>query len=154
MRTLNLALVPAGTGVLLLTWLVAAMEYPTLAPRIPIHFNFKGEADNFGSAWNIFVPAGISTVLTIGLLLLSRSPHIYNYPVKITGANREAQYRLASLLLLRIMVLIGLMFLLVTLSMSASAKGSDYLPPWSIFFPLGGLFLLVFRHLWQAGKVG
>lgn len=152
MSTGRLALMLAGAGILMVTWLAAALEYSSLPPVIPIHFNFRCEADNFGPRWNIFIPALISTVLGISLFWLSRFPHIYNYPVKITESNRERQYHLASMLVLRIKALIALMFLFVTLSIAGSSKGNDYLPAWLIFFPLAALFMMIFYYLWEAGN--
>lgn len=72
--------------------LVAA--YPTLPASIPVHFNFKGEVDSWSGKETIwFLGAGI-IVLYGALTMVSRIPHLYNYPWDITEENAPRQYRL------------------------------------------------------------
>lgn len=53
----------AAALVLLLGWWVALANYSTLPSRIPTHFNFKGQADNYGPPWMILLLPAISTVV-------------------------------------------------------------------------------------------
>jgi len=71
------------------------VQWPELPSRIPAHFNGKGEIDRWGSKWELIILPAIGIVLYAGLAVLSRFPHVYNYPVRITEENAPRQYALA-----------------------------------------------------------
>ncbi|MBK6797588.1 MAG: DUF1648 domain-containing protein [Acidobacteria bacterium] len=50
---------------LILGWWVAFASYPGLPPKIPTHFNFRGEVDAMGASWMIFLIPATSTVIYI-----------------------------------------------------------------------------------------
>lgn len=89
---------------------VTAASWPDLPARIPTHFGAGGEPDGWGSRWTVLLMPAIGLVMYAGLAVLSRYPHIYNYPVRITPANAESQYRLARGLLLWMRVEMGWLF--------------------------------------------
>lgn len=81
-----------GVALSLYNLLVA---YPTLPASIPVHFNFKGEVDSWGGKETVWI-LGVGSVVLFGTLtLVSRIPHLYNYPWEITAENATRQYRLA-----------------------------------------------------------
>lgn len=63
-----------------------------LPNRIPIHFNAKGEADGWGGKESILVLPIIGLFLFKMMFFLSKAPHIYNYPVKVTEENAPRLY--------------------------------------------------------------
>lgn len=94
-----------GWGVLGFLWWLAASNYRILPDIIPIHYNIAGEIDDTGSKATILVLPLITTLLFIGLTILNRYPHIFNYPVKITEQNALRQYSNA-LMLIRVLKLV------------------------------------------------
>ncbi len=78
-----------------LIWLVFRY-YPELPERIPSHFDIKGNADAFSSKSSIFILPVVGGVIYIGLLILNRFPHIFNYPKAISPENALRQYTLAT----------------------------------------------------------
>ena len=68
-------------------WALTLTNYSILPEIIPIHFNGAGKADGFGNKTHIFVLPIISTLLFIGLTILNKHPHIFNYPSQITKEN-------------------------------------------------------------------
>ncbi|MGB5105798.1 MAG: DUF1648 domain-containing protein [Candidatus Zixiibacteriota bacterium] len=70
-------------------------DFSKLPESIPTHFNFKGDADNWGGKDSLWILAGLLVVIYVSLSLVPRIPHLYNYPFEITNENAERQYRLA-----------------------------------------------------------
>jgi uncharacterized membrane protein len=69
--------------------------WATLPDKIPTHFDFAGTPDHWGSKYSLLLLVGVTIVLYVGLSILTRFPHIYNYPFAITDENRRQQYSLA-----------------------------------------------------------
>ena len=73
-------------------WIQYVYYYKLLLDKIPVHFNFSGEADDWGSKNTLLVYPIIGTVLYVGFALLRKHPWLFNYPVPITIDNAERQY--------------------------------------------------------------
>ena len=118
---------------LLLIWVFTVIQFSKLPTRIPIHFNFKGEIDNYGNSVIIFlVPVIVSMVFT-GLTILNRYPHLFKYPSEITADNALNEYTKATRLIRIIKLFIVGLFGLITLDIVQSAKvGSTQCPWWLI----------------------
>lgn len=123
---------------LLLLWVYSVYLFTQSPEIIPAHYNMKGEADRYGNRFLLFILAGIATVIYIGFSYLQRVPHIYNYPVKITGQNAEQEYRRAVTLIRILKISICLSFLLIADTLG-QAKASMEL--WRI--PLVLMLILV-----------
>jgi uncharacterized membrane protein len=93
---------------------------------IPTHFNFKGEADDYGPRLTLFLLPAIASVITIGMTWLSRYPGIFNYPVKITGENAERQQKLALRLIRTLKMSMNLVFIVVTWQIYQSVSQDDH----------------------------
>lgn len=64
--------------------------YDQLPDQIPIYFNSPTkDANGFGSKSLLWMSPVICGIIVIGLYILNRFPHIFNYPVKITAENAE-----------------------------------------------------------------
>jgi uncharacterized membrane protein len=82
-------------GVMAWTLFVA---WPALPREVPVDFGTSGTPVAWGSKGLLLLFAGIALAVHLGLSLLRRIPHLYNYPFPITEANAERQYLLARLL--------------------------------------------------------
>lgn len=112
----------AGWAALAFIWIITFYYFRKLPETIPTHFNVKGTADGFGQKSTIFLLPAIGTVLFIGMTILNRFPHIFNYPVRINSDNAIRQYTLATRLLRILKVSIVLIFLMITWMTSAAAN--------------------------------
>lgn len=99
-----------GWLILLALWGWTFTHYSTLPDTIPTHFNASGEADGFGSKASIIGLPLISTLLFIGLTVLNRYPHIFNYPTAITQDNAFRLYTLATRMLRYLKLVLVLVF--------------------------------------------
>ena len=68
---------------------------PMLPDRIPIHYNFTGQIDGWGSKNSLIILPGIAFVIFVVFTILERFPQIYNFPFPITERNVRTQYVLS-----------------------------------------------------------
>ena len=133
-----------GWIMLLAIWGLTITHYSTLPDTIPTHFNGAGEPDGFGSKASIIGLPFIATLLFIGLTVLNRYPHIFNYPSPVTQNNALRLYTLATrmlryLKLVLVLVFGGIEFMTIqNATGKAAGLGVWFLPLTLvlIFFPL------------------
>lgn len=80
---------------LLVLIFMVIQTWKILPESLPTHFGPSGTPDAWGSKESILLLPGLSLVLYLLLTVLSRYPHIYNYPCRITEENAPVQYRMA-----------------------------------------------------------
>lgn len=84
--------------ILLFSFVYLIAKWSALPQTIAIHFNGSGEADGWGSkATLLFLPV-LALAIYIGLTLLRKIPHQFNYMTTITVQNAPYQYRNSILL--------------------------------------------------------
>lgn len=74
---------------------VAARFYPELPQRVPTHSNFVGKVDGWGPKSSVMGMPILALVSYLALSIVSRFPHVGNYPVEVTAENAERIYRVA-----------------------------------------------------------
>jgi len=111
--------------ILIAIWVYPAMNYLGMPDTIPIHFNAKGEADNWG-AKNFIWMLPITTTLTVGLIMfLNQYPHLHNYTVNITEDNAYKNYQLSCRVLRYANLYVVVLIILVTIEITQKALGND-----------------------------
>jgi uncharacterized membrane protein len=119
-------------------WALPLINYFDLPEIIPIHFNGAGKADGFGNKTHIFVLPIISTLLFIGLTILNKRPHIFNYPSQITKENAVHQYTNATRMMRVLKLVIVLLFGLIIFKTIENVNGNaDGLGTWFLPFTIG-----------------
>lgn len=73
-------------------------QWNSLPGKIPIHFNLMGEVDGWSSRGMIWFLPVMGLVLWLGLTILEKFPHAYNY-MHLTEVNIEKQYKNARIML-------------------------------------------------------
>lgn len=79
----------------LFTFILVYQSWGILPDRIPTHFGFTGQPDAWGNKESLFFLPLIALVMYLFLTIISRFPHTFNYPVKITAENEANQYLIA-----------------------------------------------------------
>ncbi|MCO6498233.1 MAG: DUF1648 domain-containing protein [Chitinophagaceae bacterium] len=136
-----------GWAFLILCWIYVFMTFGQLPEAIPTHFGISGEPDGYGSRNMIFLLPAIATVLFIGLTVLTRFPHKFNYLSRITEQNAITRYTFAVRLIRFLKWAIVVLFTFITYQTIETAKGrSTGMGEW--FVPLvvmgfGVFFLLI-----------
>lgn len=114
-------------------WILAITAYHSLPEIIPTHYGFNGQADDWGSKAAIFILPVISLVMIIGMSILNRFPHIFNYPLKVTEENAMQLYRKGTLLIRIIKVIIVILFMFIEW-LICDVPENNQLPVW--FLPV------------------
>ncbi|MEH6747663.1 MAG: DUF1648 domain-containing protein [Maribacter arcticus] len=131
-----------GLTLLIGIWILAILSFSDLPESIPTHYNGAGEVDEFGERTNIFVLTIIGTITFIGLTLLNKNPHIFNYPKTITNENALHQYSNATRMIRVLKLIIIFVFGLILVRTLQNTNGNaDGIGTW--FLPLTiGLFII------------
>jgi uncharacterized membrane protein len=98
-------------GLLVFLWWFTIKHYKTLPQTIPVHFDFDGKADNFGSKKYSFLMPVLATAFFILFVFTIRDPESANFPVKITKENEWVQFLIMKIFIRWLFVLITLIFL-------------------------------------------
>ncbi|MEG4171585.1 MULTISPECIES: DUF1648 domain-containing protein [unclassified Microcoleus] len=83
-----------GAIAILLAVLLIVKFWAVLPDRIPIHFGLGGVADAWGDKVTIWIVPAVAAIIFAVLTAVSRYPHTFNYPVRITSENARRQYLL------------------------------------------------------------
>ena len=143
-----------------LTWVIVTavcvytiVEYTHLPKTIPIHFNSAGVADGFGNKSTILTLPIILVFLTILMSLVSKFPHQFNYPNKITPEIALRQYKLATNLIRNLKLAIVFIFSQITVSTIWIANGKKTgLGIWFLPLSVGIIFTLIILFIFQSKK--
>jgi uncharacterized membrane protein len=134
-------------------WALPLINYFDLPEIIPIHFNGAGKADGFGNKTHIFILPIISTLLFIGLTILNKHPHIFNYPSQITKENAVDQYTNATRMMRVLKLVIVLLFGLIVFKTIQNVNGhADGLGTWFLPFTIGLFIMLTLYFLMMSMK--
>jgi hypothetical protein len=129
------------------------MTWPTLPEKVPSHFNASGKADDWGSKSSMLILPMVALVMYTGLTVLSRFPHIFNFPVPITENNAVRQYRLAKSLLSFVKLDVLAIFLYIQASTIRTATGEAAgLGIWFIAYTMGGTFIPIIIYFVLASR--
>lgn len=85
-------------GVFLAGVIYLILQFPGLPDRVPGHYDATGNVDRLGSKMELWLLPVIAAALWIGMAILERYPHTFNY-MNLREDNIEAQYRNGMLML-------------------------------------------------------
>ena len=112
-------------AILLFMWGYVFVSYSELPDRVPTHFNVSGEVDSYGGRSSIWVLMIISTVVAVGMYVLTKYPHIHNYMEEITEENALRNYKMSCRLLRFVNLFTILIMLYVVYSVIEKSAGND-----------------------------
>ncbi|AGK95990.1 DUF1648 domain-containing protein [Clostridium pasteurianum] len=125
--------------ILISDFILIAIYWRNMPSIIPTHFNFSGKPDGWGGRGSLLVVPITNLFIFILLAVLSKFPHIGNYPVNITEKNAKYQYSNARKLMIVMNLEIVCLFFYIFLSEIYSALDKSN-GPGILFLPV---FLLV-----------
>jgi hypothetical protein len=95
----------------------------------------------------------VATVLFIGLTILNKFPHIFNYPTEITEDNALRQYTNATRLIRYLKVIIVVIFGLIAFETIRHANGqTEGLGIWFLPMTMGLIFIPLIYFLIKSTK--
>lgn len=113
----------AGWILIVTVWVLIIKNYSSLPATIPTHYNAAGQADGFGGKATILTLPIIATILFVGLTILNKFPHVFNYPIDITQDNAFRQYTNATRLTRYLKLIITFIFGMIVLKTIQMANG-------------------------------
>ncbi|MCB0849064.1 MAG: DUF1648 domain-containing protein [Bacteroidetes bacterium] len=123
-------------------WVFTITNYTNLPDIIPTHYNSAGQVDGFGGKGYIFTWPLIATFLFIGLTILNKFPHVFNYPTNITADNALRKYTNATRLIRYLKFIIVIVFGLITFKTIQNVNGeASGLGIWFLPLTLGLIFI-------------
>ena len=138
----------AGWVLLVVVWILTMTSYGSLPDTIPTHFNAAGEADGYGHKRTLIGIPIIVSVLYVGMTILNRYPHIFNYPSAITEENYLRQYTQATRLIRYLKLTIVLIFGMIIYFILRNVHGeSEGLGVWFLPVTLGLIMLPIIYYL-------
>ena len=140
LETASVLMIAATFGALILTW-------NRLPPTVPIHFNFSGKPDAWGSRAVMWILPAMAAALYAAITWAARLPQKFNYPVKISPRNAQRQYAIAVAMMRWIKAVLAAMVLVLTVQAIRVSLGSiDNIGRWLdilavCFLGITGLYL-------------
>jgi uncharacterized membrane protein len=114
-------------SILMLSILIFISYYKAIPDIIPIHKNFNGEVDNYGSknlTWLTFL---INALILGWIGYLINKPHVLNYPVEITEENIIGVYGKMQAFLAYLAVIVSIIFAAITFSFADILNKGNYI---------------------------
>lgn len=123
-------------------WGLYFQNIAALPDQIPVHFNLQGNVDRYGSKSSLMWLAILSSCTVFGLVLLSRFPQYFNYPIKITAENAPFEYQKGKTVIAIVNVLTAaLMTYILQRLCQVNTSGVENLG--SVFYVLVGLVVVL-----------
>ena len=136
-------------------WVLTITNYSSLPDTIPIHWNGAGKADGFGGKGYILPLPIISTILFVGMTILNKYPHVFNYPTNITEENALSQYTNATRLIRYLKFIVVVIFGLIVLQTISYVNGqTSGLGVWFLPLTMGLFFIPVIFFAIRSYKMG
>lgn len=131
---------------------VVLASWPDLPERLPMHFDLAGDPNRWGPRGELFVLPTIGLVLLVGMNILSRVPHVYNYLVVITEENAPRQYRLAVRLIQSLNILLQSLFAVIAWIVIRASQGLSHPGVWLVPALVAATFVLLIVYLVKASS--
>lgn len=152
-KSINKALDIIGFLLIISLSIITFIEWRNAPDIIPIHYNFHGEIDAYGSKNMLFFLLSIVVMLYIGLYVLARYPQVYNYAIRITDENKERQYNMASTLIRVLNIELVSIFTYIQLKQVASIfSETDKLSLWFLPIVLAIIFGTLAFYIYKSVK--
>ena len=134
--------------ILILLWTGTIAGFSKLPDQIPSHFNAAGQADDYSSKRSIFTLPIVATIFYLGMTIINRYPHVYNYPATVTAENARRLYTSATRLIRTLKLAVVVIFsAIVLLTYKSVFNKGDGLGFWFLPAVLALMFVPVIIYL-------
>lgn len=142
-----------GWFALFAMWIGLIISYDQLPETIPTHYNAQGVVDGYGNKSDIWMLPIVASALFVGMTLLNRIPHIFNYLTTITEENALRQYTIATKMMrfvkLVLVLVIGcLVYKTISIAGGVESGLGRYFTP----LMLGAIFIPLVYYLFALIK--
>ncbi|MCH8495931.1 MAG: hypothetical protein LAT57_09935 [Balneolales bacterium] len=132
------AIVALIIGPLYLFW-----HFGTLDSEVPLRYDSAGNVTSTGSPLAMFLLVGVSVFTYALLTIISKYPHVHNYPVEVTPENVEKLYKLSRTMLVWLKAICAALFTYIIYGSVEIAMGNATSMNSSIMYLLVAASLIV-----------
>ncbi|WP_453990270.1 DUF1648 domain-containing protein [Bacillus nitroreducens] len=129
------------------------VNWSEIPNRVPTHFNIAGEPDSWGGKGSILILPIIATFLFKTMFILSKFPHVHNYPVKVTPENAEGLYKASQKMLITTNFFITLFLGIGVWESITVAQGKEGLGMWYMIGMLLSIFGTMGYYMYKMFKL-
>lgn len=91
------------------------VNWTNIPENVPIHHNFAGKADRFGSKSELIILPLITVIMFLFMSVIEHFPQLWNTGVNITDKNKEYVYRILKNMITTIKLIIVCVFTYLTI---------------------------------------
>ena len=124
-------------------------SWGSLPARVPMHYDFAGEVDRWGSKYEILFLPVTAWAIYILIAVLEQFPGTWNTGIEITEYNRERAYRLLKNLIATVKLILVAAFVFLTMEAALAFRLPAWLLPAFLIILFGDLFYWL-RKLMRA----
>ena len=111
--------------VIILSAVLISYFYNQLPEKLPVYFNWPSkDKSGFGTKDLLWTSPAISGLIAFGIYKLNQFPWIFNYPTQITKDNALNNYKIATLMLRILTLMIAITFFLFTVASILNGLGN------------------------------
>lgn len=143
------------TALAVFAFLTAHAFYgPTRLPdKIPVHFTIDGHADGWGSPLSLLSLPIVALALYLLMTVVARNPGAFNYPVRVTPANRARLESIALDMIAWLKFEVLCLFVWIQhMTIEAARQGQGSISPFFMPVVLGVIFATILWHVWAMRK--
>ena len=118
--------------------------YSRLPEIIPTHINIIGEIDGYGSKDTFNILPFFGVIIYVGLSIMQKYPHVFNYPVEVNEDNCRQLYSLGIKCCRFIKIISTLIITYITYHITCYAFGIEATMIPVIFLALGLLISMIY----------
>lgn len=118
--------------------------YERLPEIIPTHIDIRGEIDGYGDKYSFYVLPLTGLIIYLGVSILQKYPHAFNYPIDVTEDNCRQLYLLGVKCLRFCKTTCVLIFAYYTYHYACTALGITTIIFPAIILFIGLLFGIIF----------
>jgi uncharacterized membrane protein len=107
------------------TWIFSFWAYSRLPDIIPVHFDFDGTPNDYGSRGTFFTLPAIGIGVYVLITMISRYPHLFNYPKQVTEENAERLYSMSTTMMRYLKTAVLVIFGTISVDTYSAAINKD-----------------------------
>ena len=126
-----------------------------LPDRVPTHFDAAGQANAWGSPRALLALPIVALALYVLMTVVSRHPSVFNFPVRVTSANRSRLEGLALEMIAWLKAEVLCLFAWIqSMTIELARSGQGRLSPWFMPVTLGAVFATIVWYVAAMRRAG
>ena len=131
--------------ILVSTILFLAVTWSKIPNKVPMHYDFAGNIDRWGSKLEILILPVITWIMYIFMTIIEKFPQAWNTGVKVTEENKERVYSTLLHLVSTIKFIMVCVFAYLTVQTALSFELSAWFTPISLLVIFGNLLYWILK---------